>query len=146
MVAVNLVGTFNVLRLAAAAISQTQPDSQGQRGVVVNTASVAAFDGQIGQAAYAASKGGVVAMTLPVARDLAGVGIRVCTIAPGIVDTPMLATLSDEIRARLADNVPFPKRLGRPAEFAQLAVSIIEHDYLNGEVIRMDGALRMPPR
>jgi NAD(P)-dependent dehydrogenase (short-subunit alcohol dehydrogenase family) len=146
VVAVNLVGTFNVLRLAAAAISQTQPDSQGQRGVVVNTASVAAFDGQIGQAAYAASKGGVVAMTLPVARDLAGVGIRVCTIAPGIVDTPMLATLSDEIRARLEDSVPFPKRLGRPAEFAQLAVSIIEHDYLNGEVIRMDGALRMPPR
>ena len=146
VVAVNLVGTFNVLRLAAAAISQTQPDSQGQRGVVVNTASIAAFDGQIGQAAYAASKGGVVAMTLPVARDLAGVGIRVCTIAPGIVDTPMLATLSDEVRARLEDSVPFPKRLGRPAEFAQLAVSIIEHDYLNGEVIRMDGALRMPPR
>lgn len=146
VVAVNLVGTFNVLRLAAAAISQTQPDSQGQRGVVVNTASIAAFDGQIGQAAYAATKGGVVAMTLPVARDLAGVGIRVCTIAPGIVDTPMLATLSDEVRARLEDSVPFPKRLGRSAEFAQLALSIIEHDYLNGEVTRMDGALRMPPR
>ncbi len=146
VVAVNLVGTFNVLRLAAAAISHTQPDGQGQRGVVVNTASVAAFDGQVGQAAYAASKGGVVAMTLPVARDLAGVGIRVCTIAPGIVDTPMLATLSDEVRATLEASMPFPKRLGRPAEFAQLAVSIIEHDYLNGEVIRMDGALRMPPR
>lgn len=143
---VNLVGTFNVLRLAAAAMGKTEALEHGQRGVVVNTASIAAFDGQIGQVAYAASKAAVVGMTLPAARDLSSVGVRVMTIAPGIVDTPMLATVSDEFRAGLAAGVPFPKRLALPEEYAQLAVSIVEHDYLNGEVIRMDGALRMAPR
>ena len=143
---VNLVGTFNVLRLAAAAMGKTEPLAHGQRGVVVNTASIAAFDGQIGQVAYAASKAAVVGMTLPAARDLSSVGVRVMTIAPGIVDTPMLATVSDEFRAGLAAGVPFPKRLALPEEYARLAVSIVEHDYLNGEVIRMDGALRMAPR
>src|SRR3954452_23469353 len=145
-VVVNLVGTFNVMRLAAAAMSQTEPGEEGERGVVVNTASIAAFDGQIGQLAYAASKGGVVGMTLPAARDLATVGVRVCTIAPGLVDTPLLAGLPEEARAALAAGIPFPKRLGAPADFAQLALSVIEHGYLNGEVIRMDGALRMAPR
>ncbi|WP_447005028.1 SDR family NAD(P)-dependent oxidoreductase [Saccharothrix isguenensis] len=143
---VNLVGTFNVLRLGAAAMGKTEALEHGQRGVVVNTASIAAFDGQIGQVAYAASKAAVVGMTLPAARDLASVGVRVMTIAPGIVDTPMLATVSDDIRAGLAAGVPFPKRLALPDEYARLAVSIVEHDYLNGEVIRMDGALRMAPR
>lgn len=144
---VNLVGTFNVLRLAAEAISRTDPiDDYGQRGVVINTASVAAFEGQIGQVAYSASKGGVQAITVPAARDLGQYGIRVNTIAPGIVDTPMLATVSDEFRAALAESVPFPKRLATAAEFGALAVSIIEHDYLNGETIRLDGALRMAPR
>ncbi|MBB5806851.1 NAD(P)-dependent dehydrogenase (short-subunit alcohol dehydrogenase family) [Saccharothrix ecbatanensis] len=143
---VNLVGTFNVLRLGAAAMGKTEALEHGQRGVVINTASIAAFDGQIGQVAYAASKAAVVGMTLPAARDLASVGVRVMTIAPGIVDTPMLATVSDDIRTGLAAGVPFPKRLAQPAEYAQLAVSIVEHDYLNGEVIRMDGALRMAPR
>jgi NAD(P)-dependent dehydrogenase (short-subunit alcohol dehydrogenase family) len=143
---VNLVGTFNVLRLASAAIAATEPAAGGQRGVVINTASIAAYDGQIGQIAYAASKGGVVSMTLPAARDLASSGIRVMTIAPGVVDTPMLATISEDFRARLADGVPFPKRLGSPADYAQLACDLIAHDYLNGEVIRMDGALRMAPR
>ncbi len=146
VIEINLVGTFNVLRLAAEAIGQTEPDADGQRGVVVNTASVAAYDGQIGQAAYAASKGGVASLTLPAARDLSSRGIRVMTIAPGIVDTPMLATVQEDYRAALAENVPFPKRLGVPDDYAKLAVNIIEHDYLNGEVIRMDGALRMPPR
>jgi NAD(P)-dependent dehydrogenase (short-subunit alcohol dehydrogenase family) len=146
VIEINLIGTFNVLRLAAAAMSETEPDDAGQRGVIVNTASVAAFDGQVGQAAYASSKGGVVGLTLPAARDLAQYGVRVMTIAPGIIDTPMLAGVSDDFRAGLAEGVPFPKRLGRPDEYAQLAVSIIEHDYLNGEVIRMDGALRMAPR
>ncbi|GAA2821371.1 SDR family NAD(P)-dependent oxidoreductase [Saccharopolyspora taberi] len=146
VVEINLIGTFNVLRLAAEAIGRTEADEHGQRGVVVNTASVAAFDGQIGQAAYAASKGGVASLTLPAARDLASSGIRVMTIAPGIIDTPMLATVSDEFRAGLAESVPFPKRLGAPEDFAQLAIDIVEHDYLNGEVIRMDGALRMAPR
>jgi NAD(P)-dependent dehydrogenase (short-subunit alcohol dehydrogenase family) len=145
VIEVNLIGTFNVLRLSADAISKTDPVDD-QRGVIVNTASIAAFDGQIGQAAYASSKGGVVGLTLPAARDLAQFGIRVMTIAPGIVDTPMLAGVGDEFRAGLADGVPFPKRLARPAEYAQLAVMIVEHDYLNGEVIRMDGALRMAPR
>jgi len=130
---VNLVGTFNVLRLAAAAMGKTEPLEHGQRGVVINTASIAAYDGQIGQVAYAA-------------RDLSSVGVRVMTIAPGIVDTPMLATVSDEFRAGLAAGVPFPKRLALPEEYGRLAVSIVEHDYLNGEVIRMDGALRMAPR
>jgi NAD(P)-dependent dehydrogenase (short-subunit alcohol dehydrogenase family) len=146
VIEINLIGTFNVLRLAADAIAKTEPDETGQRGVIVNTASVAAFDGQIGQAAYASSKGGVVGLTLPAARDLAQFGIRVMTIAPGIIDTPMLAGVSDEFRAGLAEGVPFPKRLGRPDEYAQLAVAIVEHDYLNGETIRMDGALRMAPR
>src|SRR3954451_12230637 len=146
VVKVNLVGTFNVLALAAEAIARTHADGQGQRGVVVNTASIAAYDGQVGQAAYSSSKGGIVGLTLPAARDLAQHGIRVCTIAPGIVETPMLATVSDEFRAGLAAGVPFPQRLARPDEYAQLALAIIDHDYLNGEVIRMDGALRMPPR
>jgi NAD(P)-dependent dehydrogenase (short-subunit alcohol dehydrogenase family) len=147
VVEINLIGTFNVLRLGADAIAKTDPiDGGEQRGVIINTASIAAFDGQIGQAAYASSKGGVVGLTLPAARDLAQHGIRVMTIAPGIVDTPMLAGVSDEFRAGLADGVPFPKRLAQPAEYAQLAVAIVEHDYLNGEVIRMDGALRMGPR
>jgi NAD(P)-dependent dehydrogenase (short-subunit alcohol dehydrogenase family) len=145
VIEVNLIGTFNVLRLAADAIAATDPIGD-QRGVIINTASIAAFDGQIGQAAYASSKGGIVGLTLPAARDLAQFGIRVMTIAPGIVDTPMLAGVSDEFRAGLADGVPFPKRLALPAEYAQLAVMIVEHDYLNGEVIRMDGALRMAPR
>ncbi|MGM1058225.1 SDR family NAD(P)-dependent oxidoreductase [Saccharothrix sp. Mg75] len=143
---VNVVGTFNVLRLAAAAMGRTEPLEHGQRGVVVNTASIAAYDGQIGQVAYASSKAAVVGMTLPAARDLSSVGVRVMTIAPGIVDTPMLATVSEEFRAGLAAGVPFPKRLALPDEYAALAVSIVEHDYLNGEVIRMDGALRMSPR
>jgi len=146
VVEVNLIGTFTVLAFAAEQIARTEPDEQGQRGVVVNTASVAAFEGQIGQVAYSASKGGIVGMTLPAARDLAQYGIRVCTIAPGIVETPMLSTVSEEFRASLAAGVPFPQRLGRPDEYAQLALAIIDHDYLNGEVIRMDGALRMAPR
>jgi NAD(P)-dependent dehydrogenase (short-subunit alcohol dehydrogenase family) len=143
---VNLVGSFNVLRLAAAAISEQPADEHGQRGVIINTASVAAYEGQIGQIAYAASKGGVVGFTLPAARDLARSGIRVNTIAPGIVDTPMLAGLGSEVNAALAADVPFPQRLARPDEFAQLAIMIAEHDYINGETIRMDGALRMAPQ
>lgn len=146
VIEVNLIGTFTVLALAAERIAETQPDANGQRGVIINTASIAAYDGQVGQAAYASSKGGIVGLTLPAARDLAQYGIRVMTIAPGIVDTPMLATVSDEFRAGLAAGVPFPHRLARPAEYAQLALAIIDHDYLNGEVIRMDGALRMAPR
>jgi NAD(P)-dependent dehydrogenase (short-subunit alcohol dehydrogenase family) len=145
-VMVNLVGTFNVLRLAAAAMARTEPEEDGERGVVVNTASIAAYDGQIGQIAYAASKGGIVGLTLPAARDLATVGVRVCTIAPGLVDTPLLAGLPEDARANLAAGIPFPKRLARPNDFAQLALDIVEHGYLNGEVIRMDGALRMAPR
>jgi NAD(P)-dependent dehydrogenase (short-subunit alcohol dehydrogenase family) len=146
VIKVNLVGSFNVLALAAEQIAATDPDEDGQRGVIVNTASIAAYDGQVGQAAYSSSKGGIVGLTLPAARDLAQYGIRVCTIAPGIVETPMLATVSEEVRAALAAGVPFPQRLARPEEYAQLALAIIEHDYLNGEVIRMDGALRMAPR
>jgi NAD(P)-dependent dehydrogenase (short-subunit alcohol dehydrogenase family) len=146
VVQVNLVGSFNVLALASEKIAATEADAHGQRGVIVNTASIAAYDGQVGQAAYASSKGGIVGLTLPAARDLAQYGIRVMTIAPGIVETPMLATVSEEFRAGLAAGVPFPQRLGRPDEYAQLALSIIDHDYLNGEVIRMDGALRMAPR
>lgn len=144
-VEVNLIGTFNVLRLGAARIAQADPDEHGQRGVIVNTASIAAFEGQTGQAAYGASKGGVVGLTLPAARDLAAFGIRVNTIAPGIVDTPMLASLGPEVGASLAASIPFPKRLARPDEFARLVEMIVEHDYLNGETIRMDGALRMAP-
>ncbi len=146
VIQVNLVGTFTVLAVSAEAIAKTEPLADGQRGVIVNTASVAAFEGQIGQVAYASSKGGVVGLTLPAARDLAQYGIRVNTIAPGIVETPMLSTVSDEFRAGLAAGVPFPKRLGRPDEYAQLVQFIVEHDYLNGETIRMDGALRMAPR
>lgn len=143
---VNLVGTFTVMTLAAARMTEVPADEQGQRGVIVNTASIAAFDGQIGQIAYAASKGGVVAMTLPAARDLARHGIRVNTIAPGIVDTPMLEGVKPAVRERLADGVPFPQRLCRPDEYALLAMMIVEHDYLNGETIRVDGALRMAPQ
>lgn len=146
VIRVNLLGTFLVMSAAAEVIAQQTPDAQGQRGVVVNTASIAAYDGQVGQVAYAASKSAVVGMTLPAARDLASHGIRVCTIAPGIVDTPMLATVSDEYRANLAASVPFPQRLCDPIEYAQLVTMIVEHDYLNGETIRMDGALRMGPR
>ena len=145
VVGINLVGTFNVLRLAAAAISKAEP-IDGERGVIVNTASVAAYDGQIGQIAYASSKAGVVGMTLPAARDLAPVGIRVCTIAPGIFDTPMLGALPEDKRAALATDVVFPKRLGDPAEYGSLVASIVEFGYLNGETIRLDGALRMPPK
>jgi NAD(P)-dependent dehydrogenase (short-subunit alcohol dehydrogenase family) len=146
VIQINLIGTFNVLALAAESIAQTEPDDNGQRGVIVNTASVAAYEGQIGQAAYASSKGGVVGLTLPAARDLSRYGIRVNTIAPGIVDTPMLATISEEFRAGLAAGVPFPKRLATPQEYADLVLLIVGHDYLNGETIRMDGALRMAPR
>ncbi len=147
IVAVNLLGTFNVLRLAAEAMSSTEPvDDQGQRGLIVNTASVAAFDGQIGQIAYSASKGGVAGMTLPAARDLAQFGIRVMTIAPGILDTPMMASVTEEFRVALAANVPFPQRFGRADEYAALVLSIAAQDYLNGEIIRLDGSLRMPPR
>ncbi len=146
VVAINLTGTFNVLRLAAAQMATNPPNDEGERGVIVNTASAAAFDGQIGQAAYSASKGGVVGMTLPIARDLAGLGIRVMTIAPGTFDTPMLAMLPEEQRRKLAAEIPFPSRLGRPAEFAALVRQIVENPVLNGETIRLDGALRMPPR
>jgi NAD(P)-dependent dehydrogenase (short-subunit alcohol dehydrogenase family) len=146
VIGVNLIGTFNVLRLAAAAMLQNDPTEGGERGVCVNTASVAAFDGQIGQIAYSASKGGIVGMTLPAARDLSDAGIRVCTIAPGTFDTPLLAGLPEESREALGKAVPFPSRLGRPDEFAALAVHIAENEMLNGEVIRLDGALRMPPR
>jgi NAD(P)-dependent dehydrogenase (short-subunit alcohol dehydrogenase family) len=146
VIAVNLVGTFNVLRLAAAAMVDNVPGDGGERGVCVNTASIAAFDGQIGQVAYAASKGGIVGMTLPAARDLAVSGIQVCTIAPGTFETPLLSGLSEETRAVLGEAVPFPSRLGQPAEFAALAGHVIENQMLNGEVIRLDGALRMPPR
>lgn len=146
IVTINLVGTYTVMALAAEAISKTPELEHGQRGVIVNTASIAAFEGQIGQVAYASSKGGVVGMTLPAARDLAQFGIRVCTIAPGIIDTPLLASLGNEVRSSLAAGVPFPHRLGQPEEYARLVTMIIEHDYLNGETIRMDGALRMAPR
>jgi len=146
VIQINLIGSFTVLTLASEAIAQTEPLSDGQRGVIVNTASIAAFEGQVGQVAYSSSKGGVVGMTLPAARDLAQFGIRVNTVAPGIVDTPMLATISDEYRAGLAAGVPFPQRLCSPAEYARLVSMIVEHDYLNGETIRMDGALRMAPR
>ena len=146
VVRVNLIGTFNVLRLAAAAMSENEPDAEGERGAVVMTASIAAWDGQIGQIAYAASKAGVVGLTLPAARDLARRGIRVCTIAPGLFDTPLLAALPAEAREALGRQVPFPSRLGRPDEYARLACQIAENPMLNGEVIRLDGALRMPPK
>ena len=146
VVRVNLIGTFNVLRLAAAAIGATDPDAGGERGAIVMTASIAAYDGQIGQTAYAASKGGVVGLTLPAARDLSRQLIRVCTIAPGTFDTPLLAGLPEPARAELGRQVPHPSRLGDPAEFASLACHIAENPMLNGETIRLDGALRMPPR
>jgi 3-hydroxyacyl-CoA dehydrogenase/3-hydroxy-2-methylbutyryl-CoA dehydrogenase len=143
---INLLGTFNVLRLSAAAMQGNDPDPGGERGVVVNTASIAAYDGQVGQLAYSASKGGIVGMTLPAARDLAAVGIRVVTIAPGLFDTPLLAGLPEPARQSLGAQVPFPSRLGDPAEFGALAAHIVENTMLNGEVIRLDGALRMSPR
>src|SRR6266545_1298051 len=146
VIQVNLIGTFNCIRLAAAPMAKNQPNDEGERGVVVNTASVAAFDGQIGQAAYSASKGGIVGMTLPIARDLAELGIRVMTIAPGIFDTPLLAGLPEPARISLGQQVPFPSRLGRPDEYAALVRHIIENEMLNGEVIRLDGALRMAPK
>jgi 3-hydroxyacyl-CoA dehydrogenase/3-hydroxy-2-methylbutyryl-CoA dehydrogenase len=146
VVGINLVGTFNVLRFAAAAMLPNDPDGEGERGVCVNTASAAAYDGQIGQIAYSASKGGVVGLTLPAARDLASAGIRVVTVAPGLFDTPLLGALPQEQRDALGAQVPFPPRLGRPSEYAQLAQQIVENPMLNGEVIRLDGALRMPPR
>jgi 3-hydroxyacyl-CoA dehydrogenase/3-hydroxy-2-methylbutyryl-CoA dehydrogenase len=146
VIRVNLIGTFNVLRLAAAAMLANQPTDSGERGVCVNTASIAAFDGQIGQVAYSASKGAIVGMTLPAARDLAVAGVRVCTIAPGTFDTPLLGALAESSRTALGEAVPFPSRLGRPDEYAALAAHIVENEMLNGEVIRLDGALRMPPR
>jgi 3-hydroxyacyl-CoA dehydrogenase / 3-hydroxy-2-methylbutyryl-CoA dehydrogenase len=146
VIKVNLIGTFNVLRFAAAAMIAGEPTPGGERGVCINTASIAAFDGQIGQISYSASKGGIVGMTLPAARDLAREGIRVCTIAPGTFDTPLLGALPEETREALGAAIPFPSRLGRPDEFAALAAHIVENEMLNGEVIRLDGALRMPPR
>jgi NAD(P)-dependent dehydrogenase (short-subunit alcohol dehydrogenase family) len=146
VITVNLIGTFNVLRLAAAAMLGNEPDGEGERGVCINTASIAAYDGQIGQLAYSASKGGIVGMTLPAARDLAQSGIRVVTIAPGLFDTPLLAGLPEEARAALGEQVPHPHRLGRPDEYGELAAHVVENPMLNGEVIRLDGALRMPPR
>jgi 3-hydroxyacyl-CoA dehydrogenase / 3-hydroxy-2-methylbutyryl-CoA dehydrogenase len=146
VIRVNLIGTFNVLRYAAAAMLANEPDGEGERGVCINTASIAAYDGQIGQLAYSASKGGIVGMTLPAARDLASSGIRVVTIAPGLFDTPLLAGLPEEARVALGEQVPHPHRLGRPEEYGDLAAHIVENPMLNGEVIRLDGALRMPPR
>jgi 3-hydroxyacyl-CoA dehydrogenase / 3-hydroxy-2-methylbutyryl-CoA dehydrogenase len=146
VVKVNLIGTFNVLRLAAAAMVDNEPDEHGERGVCVNTASIAAYDGQIGQVAYSASKGGIVGLTLPAARDLSGRGVRVMTIAPGLFDTPLLAALPEEQRSKLGEGIPFPSRLGLPTEYAQLVAAIIANPMLNGETIRLDGALRMPPR
>ena len=146
VVTVNLLGTFNVLRLAAAAMAGNAPSDDGERGVVINTASVAAYEGQIGQVAYASSKGGVLGMTLPAARDLMKTGVRVMTIAPGTFDTPLLAGLPQNVRDSLAAGIPFPRRLGDPREYARLVESIVRNPYLNGETIRLDGALRMPPR
>lgn len=146
IVRINLVGTYNVIAQASAVIAKTEPTASGGRGVIVNTASVAAFDGQIGQPAYSASKGGVHAMTLPIARELARYGIRVVTIAPGIMETPMLASLPEAAQASLGRQVPYPQRLGRPDEYARLVMSIVDNDYLNGETIRLDGAIRMAPK
>jgi NAD(P)-dependent dehydrogenase (short-subunit alcohol dehydrogenase family) len=143
---INLIGTYNVASQAAAAMAKNEPLEDDERGVIINTASVAAFDGQIGQTAYSASKGGVVGMTLPMARDLSAIGVRVMTIAPGIIDTPLLGSLNEDMRVALAKSVPFPKRLGTPEDYAQLAIDIVRNGYLNGETIRMDGALRMAPR
>ena len=146
VIQVNLIGTFNCIRLAAARMADNAPNAEGERGVIVNTASVAAFDGQIGQAAYSASKGGIVGMTLPIAREFARIGIRVMTIAPGTFDTPLLAALPEAARVSLAQQVPFPSRLGRPEEYAALVRHIFENEMLNGEVIRLDGAIRMAPK
>ena len=146
VIQVNLIGTFNAIRLAAAAMDKNTPNAAGERGVIVNTASVAAFDGQIGQAAYSASKGGIVGMTLPIAREFARIGVRVMTIAPGTFDTPLLAALPEAARVSLAQQVPFPSRLGRPEEYAALVRHIFENEMLNGEVIRLDGAIRMAPK
>jgi NAD(P)-dependent dehydrogenase (short-subunit alcohol dehydrogenase family) len=146
VVGINLIGSFNMIRLAADAMCKNEPEATGERGVMISTASVAAYDGQIGQAAYSASKGGIVGMTLPVARDLSRNGIRVCTIAPGIFETPMLMGMSDEVRDSLGKMVPFPSRLGRAPEYAQLARQIVENEMLNGETIRLDGAIRMAPK
>ncbi|MCY7357071.1 MAG: 3-hydroxyacyl-CoA dehydrogenase [Rudanella sp.] len=146
VIMVNLIGTFNVIRLAAFAMEQNTTNDDGERGVIINTASVAAYDGQMGQAAYSASKGGIVGMTLPIARDLSRSGIRVMTIAPGLFETPLMASLPEEARLSLGQQVPFPSRLGRPAEYALLAKSIVENPMLNGEVIRLDGAIRMGPK
>jgi 3-hydroxyacyl-CoA dehydrogenase / 3-hydroxy-2-methylbutyryl-CoA dehydrogenase len=146
VIRVNLIGTFNVLRLGAASMLGNEPGASGERGVCINTASIAAFDGQIGQISYSASKGAIVGMTLPAARDLAVAGVRVCTIAPGTFDTPLLGALPEEARVKLGEAIPFPSRLGQPDEFAALAQHIIENQMLNGEVIRLDGALRMPPK
>jgi NAD(P)-dependent dehydrogenase (short-subunit alcohol dehydrogenase family) len=146
VIGINLIGTFNMIRLAADAMAQAGPNAAGERGVIINTASVAAYDGQIGQAAYSASKGGVVGMTLPIARDLSRNGIRVCTIAPGLFETPMMKGLPKEAQESLGKQVPFPSRLGRPSEYAQLARAIIENEMLNGETIRLDGAIRMAPK
>ncbi len=146
IISINLIGTFNVLRFAAAAMIANEPREDGERGVCVNTASIAAYDGQVGQIAYSASKGGVVGMTLPAARDLSQYGIRVNTIAPGLFDTPLLGALPEEARQKLGAGVPYPQRLGQPSEYAQLGCHIVENRMLNGETIRLDGALRMPPR
>jgi NAD(P)-dependent dehydrogenase (short-subunit alcohol dehydrogenase family) len=146
VVKVNLIGSFNVLRLAADAMGGNEPDAEGERGVCVNTASIAAYDGQIGQIAYAASKGGIVGMTLPAARDMASRGVRVMTIAPGLFDTPLLAALPEEARTALGAGIPFPSRLGRPEEYARMVLAIVANPMLNGETIRLDGALRMPPK
>jgi len=146
VIGINLIGTFNMIRLTADAMAKAGPNAAGERGVIINTASVAAFDGQIGQAAYSASKGGIVGMTLPIARDLSRNGIRVCTIAPGLFETPMMKGLPKEAQESLGKQVPFPSRLGRPAEYAQLARAIIENEMLNGETIRLDGAIRMAPK
>lgn len=146
IIQINLVGSFNMLRLAAAEMAKNAPNEEGERGVIINTASIAAYDGQIGQPAYAASKAGVVGMTLPIAREFARAGIRVCTIAPGLFETPMMAQLPKEAQDSLGKSVPFPSRLGRPSEFAQLAQQIVENPMLNGETIRLDGALRMSPK
>ncbi|VVE04611.1 SDR family NAD(P)-dependent oxidoreductase [Pandoraea commovens] len=146
VIQINLIGTFNMIRLAATAMSQGEPNGEGERGVIVNTASVAAYDGQMGQAAYAASKGGVASLTLPVARDLSRSGIRVMTIAPGLFETPMMLAMPAEVQASLGQMVPFPPRLGRPAEYAMLVEQIVRNPMLNGEVIRLDGAIRMQPK
>jgi NAD(P)-dependent dehydrogenase (short-subunit alcohol dehydrogenase family) len=146
LIRVNLIGTFNVLRVAAAQMLENEPAEAGERGVCINTASIAAFEGQIGQISYSASKAGIVGMTLPAARDLASMGIRVCTIAPGTFDTPLLGALPEDAREALAGSIPFPSRLGQPGEFAALAEHIVENQMLNGETIRLDGALRMPPK